>query len=243
MYYSTTYQFVFSKYLSYVSTTYILNSTVFSVKNNELIIFGKTLDNVKEKAANFLGAFKEHCLFGQKGAFASLFHNDKQKNLSYPELFTQFDQFKEKFNSSTLSAEALAEQMGNVDSSIVHYAKTCKNGEMTTSGFKESINSLSLSAKAGKLALHALSMAGNIAVSIGISKLIEGIYHLTKLAKLQEKFPTNIKSFGINTSFKKKFLKIHPLTLTKTISLISCMLLKNTTFLLSTRMKKAKRLR
>ena len=185
MYYSKTYQLVFSKYLSYVSTTYILNSTVFSVKNNELIIFGKTLDNVKEKAAKVLDAFKEH----------GLFHNDKQKNLSYPELFTQFDQFKEKFNSSTLSAEALAEQMGNVDSSIVHYAKTCKNGEMTTSGFKKSINSLSLSAKAGKLALHALSMAGNIAVSIGISKLIEGIYHLTKLANAAREVSDQYKEF------------------------------------------------
>lgn len=195
MYYSKTYQLVFSKYLSYVSTTYILNSTVFSVKNNELIIFGKTLDNVKEKAAKVLDAFKEHGLFSKKGAFASLFHNDKQKNLSYPELFTQFDQFKEKFNSSTLSAEALAEQMGNVDSSIVHYAKTCKNGEMTTSGFKESINSLSLSAKAGKLALHALSMAGNIAASIGISKLIEGIYHLTKLANAAREVSDQYKEF------------------------------------------------
>ena len=92
-------------------------------------------------------------------------------------------------------------------------------------------------------------------IMFGVFLLVVGVYQAIStliiilpiispsLPMLQEKFPTNIKSFGINTSFKKKFLKIHPLTLTKTISLISCMLLKNTTFLLSTRMKKAKRLR
>lgn len=65
---------------------------------------------------------------------------------------SQFKEFQEQFNHSALSAEALAEQMGNVDSSIIKYAKTCKNGEMTSKGFEQSLKGISLSAKIGKAA-------------------------------------------------------------------------------------------
>lgn len=63
--------------------------------------------------------------------------------------------------------------MENVDQRIIDYAKTCKNGEMTTAGFKASIDTMSLSAKAGKVALQALAMAGNMLAGIAISFLIK----------------------------------------------------------------------
>ncbi len=52
--------------------------------------------------------------------------------------------------------------MGGVDKRITDYAKTCKNGELTTEGFKKAMGNMTLSAKAGKLALEALSTAGNM---------------------------------------------------------------------------------
>lgn len=63
--------------------------------------------------------------------------------------------------------------MENVDKKIIDYAKTCKNGEMTTEGFKASIDTMSFSAKAGKVALQALATVGNMFLMWGISKGIE----------------------------------------------------------------------
>lgn len=151
---------------------YQFNSMIFTTKNNEIAIFGKTLDDVKNKIISFSDAYEQYGLFGKNGAFASLFGSKKQKTILTPEVLSQFDEFKENFNSSTLSAEALAEQMENVDSSILDYAKTCKNGEMTTEGFKASINNMSFSAKAGKVALQALATAGNMIVMWAVSKVI-----------------------------------------------------------------------
>ena len=86
---------------------------------------------------------------------------------------SQFDEFKQKFNSSSLSAEALAEEMHNVDSSIIDYAKTCKNGEMTTSGFKKSSEGMSFSAQAGQTVLKSFATVGNMAAMWLVSKGIE----------------------------------------------------------------------
>ena len=41
------------------------------------------------------------------------FMERKNSNILTPEALKKFDEFKEKFNSSSLSAEALAEQMEN----------------------------------------------------------------------------------------------------------------------------------
>ena len=150
------------------------NSTIFTIKNKEFAIFGKTIGNIQEKWNSFVDKYNNgHTLFGENGAFASLFSAKGQKTILDPKLLSQFDEFKEKFNSSSLSAEALAKQMDNVNSSILNYAKTCKNGKMTTEGFKASINDMSFSSKAGKAALQALATAGNMAAMWLISKGIE----------------------------------------------------------------------
>lgn len=116
------------------------NSSVFKTKNDQLAIFGNTLDDVKKKYNAFIATYNKNGnkLFGENGAFASLF-TGKKSNILTTETLSQFEEFKEKFNSSFLSAEELAEQMENVDERIITYAKTCKNGELTTEGFKESV--------------------------------------------------------------------------------------------------------
>lgn len=81
-----------------------------------------------------------------------------------------------------MSADALAEKIGNVDERIVNYAKTCKNGEMTTQGFKTSLEGMTFSAKAGQVALKGLAIAGNMlaawAISKAISLAVKGIDNL-----------------------------------------------------------------
>lgn len=86
-----------------------------------------------------------------------------------------FELFKDEFNNTFLSAEALKEKFGDIDQRIIDYAKTCKNGEMTTEGFKNSLDNMSLSAKLGKAALQALASIGNMILFAAISKGIEFI--------------------------------------------------------------------
>lgn len=160
---------------------------IFTTKNNELNIFGKTLDDVRNKIVNFNNVYEQYGFRGKNGAFSSLFSGKKSNNIIDLETLKQLDEFKEKFNNSSLSAEALAEQMENVDQKIIDYAKTCKNGEMTTEGFKASIDTMSLSAKAGKVALQALAMAGNMiamwAISKGLELAVKGIDELAHSAE------------------------------------------------------------
>ena len=101
---------------------------ILTTKNEELAIFGKTIDDIKNKIDKFNEVKTKNGLFGENGALASLFSGKKLNNILTPETLKQFDEFKKKFNSSSLSAEALAEQMENVDQRIIDYAKTCKNG-------------------------------------------------------------------------------------------------------------------
>ncbi len=148
---------------------------IFTQKNKEFAILGITLDEIRGKWVNFITNIKTDNIFG---ALTSLF-SSKKNNVLTLDVLSQFEEFKEKFNTSRLSADALAEKLKNVDQNIIDYAKTCKNGEMTTNGFKESINSMSLSAKAGTAMFKALSIAGNMiafaVISKGISFAVQGI--------------------------------------------------------------------
>lgn len=163
-----------------------LNSTIFTTKNKELAIFGKTLSETREKLIAFFEAFERGGIKGQDGIIDTFFSKNKKSPLT-PELLDEFERFKKKFNSSSLSAEALAEQLENVDQRIIDYAKTCKNGEMTTEGFKASIDTMSFSAKAGKVALQALAMAGNMLAMWGITEVISAIHScITASDRLKE---------------------------------------------------------
>ncbi len=53
------------------------------------------------------------------------------------------------------------------------YAKTCKNGAMTTKGFQEAVEGMSLSTKLGAAAFKALAVAGNMLAMMAVAKVIE----------------------------------------------------------------------
>ena len=146
---------------------------IFTTKNKKFAILGNPIDNIRDKIDKFNKVRKDGNLFGETGAFSSLFSTKAANNILPPEVLSQFDAFKKAFNNSQLSAEALAEQMKDVDQRIINYAKTCKNGELTTEGFTTSIEGMSLSAKAGKAVLQSLATAGNMAFFVLLSKGIE----------------------------------------------------------------------
>lgn len=131
------------------------------------------MDDVKNKFISFIDVYEQYGLKGENGALSYLFGNKNSENIITSELLDEFERFKKKFNSSSMSAEALAESLGGVDDSIVAYAKTCKNGELTTSGFKTSLEGMTLSAKAGSIALKGLAIAGNMLAMWAIIKGIE----------------------------------------------------------------------
>lgn len=146
-------------------------SMIFKTNNKELVIFGKKVDEIKEKRTRFINVYnQEHHLFGNNGAIKELFKSAPRA--TYEQLSPRFEEFKAKYNNSNLSAEALSEEMGGVDEQIVKYAKTCKNGELTTAGFKEAMSKMTLSAKASTIAIKTLSMAGNMLVMWGVSAAI-----------------------------------------------------------------------
>ena len=175
-----------------MSPQHTFNSTIFTTNNNELAILGKTLSETREKIIAFFEAFERGGIKGQDGIIDTFFSKDKKSPLT-PELLSDFENFKEEFNNTSLSAEVLKEEFGEIDQRIIDYAKTCKNGEMTTKGFKASIDSMSFSAKAGQVALKALFIAGNMfamwAITKGIELAVKGIdnlIHASEKEKLKE---------------------------------------------------------
>ena len=145
---------------------------MFTTKNQELAIFGNGLSETKEKLIAFFDAYERGGVKGESGIIDTFFSKKKMPSLT-PELLNTFESFKNKFNNSSLSADDIAEQMKNVDASILDYARTCKNGEMTTKGFEESLNSMSRTSKIGQAALQAFATAGNMVVGFLASKVIQ----------------------------------------------------------------------
>lgn len=95
-----------------------------------------------------------------------------------PELLDQAKRFGEIFNTTQLSASAVAEQMGKVDDSIIRCASSMKNGEFTIKAYTKSVQGLTFAAKAGKVGLQLLASAGTMIAGILIGEAISGVIKL-----------------------------------------------------------------
>lgn len=149
---------------------------IFTTENKKIAIFGKTIDEVKKKWNDFVKSYKkEHKLFGEDGAFASLF-SGKEKQIVPPKLLSEFEEFnkkfREEFEKSGITLEEFCDQSRNVNNAILDYAKNCKDGEMTTEGFVESVKGLSFAAKAAQNTLKAV---GNMVLFCLIANGIEWV--------------------------------------------------------------------
>ncbi len=150
------------------------------------------MDTIRGKIINVFDAWERGGIKGDSGIMDTFFSQKNKKSNLTPELLSQFELFKEEFNNSSLSAEALGEKMQNIDSRIIAYAKTCKNGELTTKGFKLSLDDLlnSTKAAAGGATKEIFKATGNIILDALISKgltlaytAIDNLVHKTEKAK------------------------------------------------------------
>ena len=179
---------------------------IFTTRNNELAILGNTVDNVKNKLIFLADAYEQsNGKFSGDGGILSILSNNKKSNSAItPELLGDFEAFRDLFNSTSLSAEVLAEDLGGVDQRIVNYAKDCKNGELKQNNFISSLEGMTFSAKAGKIALQGLALAGNMIVMWGISTIIshvtEKIKALSTESETAEKQATGFAN-SLNDSF------------------------------------------
>ena len=147
-------------------------STLFTTRNKELTIFGNTLNEMREKLISFFDAYERGGIKGESGIIDTFFSKKAVTPIT-PKIKSDFEQFKNMFNTTPLSVDAVAEKFDNIDQRILDYAKTCKNGEMTTKGFEESLNSMSRTSKIGQAALQAFATAGNMVVGFLASKVIQ----------------------------------------------------------------------
>lgn len=93
---------------------------IFKTENNEFTILRNTLSNIHDKWSDFVKDYEQnHQLFGEGGAFSSLFSNknSNSKSVIDEKLLGDFGAFKDLFNESSLSAEVLAEDLGGVEQS------------------------------------------------------------------------------------------------------------------------------
>lgn len=160
-----------------------------------------TIGEVQKAATNFIKILHEGDSSNKNNLFSSL--NASEIPTIPTDLKDEFDAFQRRFNESTLSAEVLKEEIGDVDQRIIDYASTCKNGSLSSAGFAKSLQSMTLGAKAATLATQALSAAGNMFISWAVSKVIETvaaqIYNYAHRVEIAKKAMEDAKSSFDNT--------------------------------------------
>lgn len=162
--------------------------------SSKIGVFGKSFNNIIElyqkRDAEIeklkKDGYEKSEIKQQVGGLFSYIFKDNSKD----KLVEEFETFKSMMTDYGMTAEEVAKDLGDeLSPQIQAYVKAAKDGELTTEGFNASIGNLSLSAKAGKIALQGLAIAGNallaFAVTEGINLLVKAIYnsiHATELA-------------------------------------------------------------
>ena len=146
----------------------------------------ESYQNWKDKIANLSNPLKGGTLTKseakqQVGGLLSYIFKDNSKE----KLVEEFETFKSMMTDYGMTAEEVAKDLGDeLNPQIRTYIRNSKDGELTTEGFNASIGNLSLSAKAGKIALQGLAIAGNalltFAVTEGISLFVMLFHSLHK---------------------------------------------------------------
>ncbi len=149
---------------------------------------GNTLNTLKVNFHEFSDAWKRGKIIGEEGIIDTFFSKKSSENIMTPELMDQFKEFQNWFNNSPLSIDVIKKSLGDVDSKILDYAKTCKKGEMTTAGFEASLEKIPLSTKLGSMGLQALATAGNMLISWVASAALqfatEKLYEMANASKI-----------------------------------------------------------
>lgn len=145
----------------------------------------KTFDNDLNRIINKVGIFNKSLRNIGKdyksgnGLFTSLFsgNNVTQKDI---QAITAMEQ--EMKNGSTM-AKAWMNNMRGCTLAAKEQAKQCLMAKGSLSELTANMNNATLSAKAGKIALQGLAIAGNMLAFMAITKLITSMYELTQVSK------------------------------------------------------------
>lgn len=147
-------------------------------------VLGKSFNNIIElyqKRKTEIAELKdkgydESQIKNQVGGLFSYIFKDNSKD----KLVEEFETFKSMMTDYGMTAEEVAKDLGDeLSPQIQAYVKAAKDGELTTEGFNASIGNLSLSAKAGKIALQGLAIAGNALLTFAVT---EGLNLLVMLS-------------------------------------------------------------
>lgn len=147
-------------------------------------VLGKSFNNIIElyqKRKTEIAELKdkgydESQIKNQVGGLFSYIFKDNSKD----KLVEEFETFKSIMTDYGMTAEEVAKDLGDeLSPQIQAYVKAAKDGELTTEGFNASIGNLSLSAKAGKIALQGLAIAGNALLTFAVT---EGLNLLVMLS-------------------------------------------------------------
>lgn len=177
---------------------------IFTTKNKELAIFGQSLSEIKKKLIDF------NEIWMQGGRYSSnkpqlIPEEDLIKELSFDEAKNKLDNFTnivikgnktldEYFSMFPENNDVLRTYVTTTDrqsQSIQGLVKASKDARTAQLAHNEAIKTQTLSAKAGKVALQALTTAGNMltmwAVSKGIELLVTGIDHIVHSVEYAQK--------------------------------------------------------
>ena len=182
------------------------NSTIFTTKNNELAIFGQTLDDIREKLINFNDVIMQGGTFGSskkqlipENELTKIISNDEAKSI-----VDTLNSINNKTNETWDSTDSyLTFLKGKGKGYVTDYVKAnqsqvyitedviqaSKDARAAQIAQNEAIKQSTISAKAGQVALKGLAIAGNalltFAVTEGLNLLVKAIYnsiHATELA-------------------------------------------------------------
>lgn len=116
---------------------------IFTTKNKQLAIFGKSIDNIKTKLINLSTVYEQYGLSGKNGVFASLFGSNKTqlipeanliKILSFDEANKQLEDFNTRVIQGGMSFDTYFKQYQNGNTVLRNYVTTTDQQSQSTQG-------------------------------------------------------------------------------------------------------------
>ena len=194
------------------------NSTIFTTKNNELAIFGQTLDDIRKKLINFNDVIMQGGTFGSskkqlipENELTKIISNDEAKSIvdtlnsindKTNETWDSTDSYltflKDKGKGYVTDYVKANQNQVYITEDVIQASKDARAAQIAQN---EAVKEGTLSFKAGQVALKGLALAGNMLVSFGISAIISlAVKGLDNLVHAADNAKESAESFA--NSFK-----------------------------------------
>lgn len=170
----------------------VKNSLIFTTKNNQLAIFGKSLDEITNKLIDFHEITMSGGADGRKAKRTQLISEEfLQKELSFDDAKTQLEEFNKHVTQGGMKLDDYFSTYQKGNTLLRNYVTTTEAQQQSTQGLinasriareeqlahNEAIKQSTLAYKAASLAKRAFAMVANIAIS---TLVIKGIEYISK---------------------------------------------------------------